>query len=473
MNKFDLKIFNYSLIFFNFMGIFFGLLVTHSIYPVTFYSLVFSIFLIILLYFLNFFIKIDRVGFFVLVMFLSFAVKIISVFIYEFLMLEIVGIPFLSYNDDYVYEITSSEILRKWNERGIGFYNDVYFSSGFYSGYPNFSALAKMLFGDHYLVPRFLNVFFSVMTIPVVYATLKKLNLDERHGRMVLFLIAFSPIFITYSSLQLKDTILIFFLSTLVYGTIRLLKNGFGLKAISLVVFSMVALIFFRAAILFAYLISVLLVITLEQGRVTHKIKSIIWFTLILIGFYFIWEYMQSSGLLALTGEEYLESRFSGRGGQDAYQGSNNLESLGFLAVIISPFLSILSLFLPAPVYIDLSSSDQTIPYHYFPLIGYYAILPMSLVSLIYLIKNYRLYKEGIFLVLFLILYKLGQAGSKSIFDSRQSLPAIYIMYLLISYFDFNVIEVRKLWFKYRLLIIFLMSAVMFSFSFFRYSIRV
>src|SRR5690606_2092895 len=171
----------------------------------------------------------------------------------------------------------------------------------------------------------------------------------------------------------------------------------------------------------------------------------LLWVVLLVVCFYVAWEVLYTTGLVDLTGGEYFDSRFSQRGAESSYQGGNDLSKLGVIAILLGPLLATLSLFLPAPVYMQLDSDAEVLPYHYFALIGYYAILPMVLISLLYVMKDYRVRKMGFFLVLFMLLYKLGQAGSKSILDSRQSLPAIYVGYLILAYFDLRNDGVVKL----------------------------
>src|SRR5690554_5559237 len=156
MSNSVLSFHNKFIIFFSIMALFFGLGVNQVLYPYVLYGVIISLFFAILLSLSVFFVRVKLYHFVFLIMVASFIVKCISVLFFESLMMNIIGIPFLSYKDDYVYNELSSSILRAWESRGFGFYDDVRFSSGFYSGYPNFSAMAKYLFGDHYLVPRFL-----------------------------------------------------------------------------------------------------------------------------------------------------------------------------------------------------------------------------------------------------------------------------------------------------------------------------
>lgn len=473
MNKSILTLHSKYILCFSFLGLVFGLIMTQTIYPVALYSLIIVLFLIVFIHMQQFTSELKGIQFIPYLMLASIFIKTISLFFFENLMLDIVGIPFLSYADDYTYDKTSSEILNAWEQRGIGFYKDVKYSTGFYSGYPNFSALAKYFFGDHYLVPRFLNVVFSTLTIPVFYNTIKCLNDNERLNKVILIIFSFSPAFIVYSSLQLKETILIFFLSTLIYGAVNFFHKGMSIKSILFVSISMCVLFFFRAAILLPFIVSIILATLLSKGKESGGgLQTMLWLALVSVAFYFFWEYFYNSGLLALTGEEYFESRFSIRESPESYKGTNDIEKLGFIAALLAPLLAMLSIFLPAPIYIKLDPLSNTVPYHYIPLIGYYAILPMVCVSLLYIVKNHKAVKVGVFIMCFFITYKLGQAGGKSILDSRQSLPVIYAAYLLLAYFDFDQVEIREIWIRYRIPILLVILIVMFCVTFVRYIIR-
>lgn len=405
---------------------------------------------------------------------ISVLIKITTVFIMEYIMVNKIGIPFISYKDDYVYDEVSSAILNAWRTRGFGFYDDLRFGTGFYSGYPIFSAFGKYLFGDHYLVPRFMNVFFSTLTIPFFYKSLKYYTSD-RLARSSTVLFALSGVFIVYSSLQLKDTILVFFLSVLVYGTVKFFNEGFNLKIITTILIAIVFLIFFRAALLLVYVVALATTTLLVKNKnliTSKKVVNIFGFLIIIGGFFFIWDYLYRSGFLGLTGEEYFESRISLRGEESAYQGSNDLTKLGPLAIIAGPALVLISVFLPTPVFVKLNTFSNIVDYHFLPAMEYYGILPMVLVGLIFILKNYRTHKAGLFILLFLVLYKIGQAGSKSIFDTRQSLPAIYMSYMILGFFDMNNSLVRKIWKRYKTPVVILMILVMFGFTYSRILIR-
>ena len=476
MKKTVLILHNVQVLFFSLAGLFFGLVLSQSIYPVALFSVPIAAVYIALLSLCQLSVRLRASVFLVVIIIFSLIVKIVSLYFFEYLMVKMVGIPFLSYNDDYIYDITSSQILNAWKTRGFGFYDDIKFGTGFYSGYPNISAFAKLLSVDHYLAPRFLNAILSVLTVPFFYWTTKHITKQSELIKLATIIFAFAPAFVVYSSLQLKETTLIFLLAVLLYGAVDFLYKGVSLKNMLLTFTAMCALLFFRAAILLPFVVglAVTFILTKKEhdGAGTSRAAGVAWLTAIALGFYLSWDYLHSLGLLGLTGEEYFESRFATRGTLEAYQGSNDISQLGLLAVILGPLLALLSVFLPAPVYLELDSFIKTVPYHYFPLLGYYAIVPMLCVSILYLVKNHRHNRVGIFILAFLVLYKLGQAGSKSILDSRQSLPAIYSAYLLLAYFDMSNLAVKELWDRYKIVFVALLLIVMFSVTFLRFIIR-
>src|SRR5690606_10399755 len=206
-----------------------------------------------------------------------------------------------------------------------------------------------------------------------------------------------------------------------------------SVKSALLVAVSRCVLLFFRAAILLPFIIALLVAFLASKKGADaagfNKSAGLLWVVLLVVCFYVAWEVLYTTGLVDITGGEYFGSRFSQRGAESSYQGGNDLRKLGVVAILLGPLLAALSLFLPAPVYMQFDSDASALPYHYFALIGCYAILPMVFISLLYVMKDYRVRKVGFFLVLFMLLYKLGQAGSKSILDSRQSLPAIFVCY--------------------------------------------
>lgn len=473
------KLHNRFALFFVLISIVLGLFLKHDIYEFSIYAFFIFVLLFIIgyIFLINKNYKISNKLFVFSIVTLSLLIKLISVYIMEKILLVNVGIPFLSYNDDYVYDVTSTQILNNWKVNGLGFYKDLKFSTGFYSGYPTISAFAKLIFGDHYLVPRFLNVFFSTLTVITSYKILN-FYCTEKIRRNIIVLLALSPIFIVYSTLQLKDTILVFLVSLLVLGACSIFKNGVNFRNIVTLLISISFMLFFRAATLLPFIVAILLSYILTRPNKKKNsfigIKNIVGMLIILYGFVIIWDYFHSIDLLGLNTQEYFDSRISTRGevGSAAYEGSNNLSKIGPLAILAGPILILFSLFLPTPVFVKLNENINSINYHFLPTVEYYAILPMVIIGIIYVLKNYKINRIGIFLFSFIILYKIGQAGGKSIFDSRQSLPALYLSYFFLGFFDLENPLIKKLWKRYRIIIIVFMLIIMFGFTYTRMLLR-
>ncbi|MDM1044437.1 hypothetical protein HX004_11070 [Myroides sp. 1354] len=380
--------------------------------------------------------------------------------------------PFLSYNDDYNYEWISSEIVQRWKAEGIGFYNDILFSKGFYSGYPNASALAKYVLGDSFYVPRIMNAIFSSFTVVIFYKTLLFFS-SEKLAKSISYIFCISSLFIFYASFQLKDTLLLFFVSCLIYCIGRILFQSFGIKTMFYIVVCSICLMFFRAATLFPIYLSLALVFIVIRDKsfnLFSNTKFLISLLLLLVTFIFSWEYLFLKDILPFDAFSYYDARTNYEGKEDRMSGSNSISKLGALALFLGPIYIILSLFLPTPVFVDIYSGRGELNYSFIPLIDYYAILPIGIVAVIYVVKKLRKNKFFMFLIFFMLLYKLGQASSMSIFDSRQSLPVIYVFFILLGLIERP--DFYSYYRKYYKIIFWILLVVMIGFSFVRIYIR-
>ena len=131
------------------------------------------------------------------------------------------------------------------------------------------------------------------------------------------------------------------------------------------------------------------------------------------------------------------------------------------------------SFFLPTPLMVDLGDYTKSINSHFLPAMQIYTIIPISLIGVLSIIRNRKILRVGVFILLFIILYKLGQASSKSIFDTRQSLPAFYGLHLLLVYAiplnDPSFIKRNR---KYMIMGVIVMLIISFSFAFVRLFLR-
>lgn len=461
---------NYLFIFLGF-SVLVSLLLTQRIEEFHVYAsiLLVPFFYLSLIFYLSFY----NSKFFILnLLSITFFIKVLFVFGMAMVLEERNDMPFLSYNDDYVYNEVAREILETWRARGFGFYQDVTFSTGFYSGYPNFSAASMWLFGENIFAPRIMNCFFSTATVWFFYKTLKLVEKEVFLVRAITTIFAFSLTYVFYASFQLKDSILLFFLGVIVYYVSLFLKKGISLNIIIALVVSCLCMLFFRAAVLFAVLISLVLTVAITKSSKRFSFFNYLALLIVIFGFLYGWDQLKTLDLLIYDSEEYFASRLAVRGTEDALTGSTDLSNLGYIQVLLGPLYMLFSFFLPTPLSVQLTDGSEIFNYHFVPLIQVYSILPLSILGIVYVIKYRNFNKIGFFILSFVILYKLGQASSKSIFDSRQSLPALYGMnFMTIFYFRNRLLKNRN---KNRIIFfsVIIMMIVLFLFSFVRLFIR-
>lgn len=408
------------------------------------------------------------------IFFFSFFINVIFVFVNAEYLIYHNGFPFLSLNDDYNYELISNEIKARWEREGIGFYDNILFSTGFYSGYPNFSALIKYLLGNSFYLPRILNSFFLSCTVILFYRNIS-LFVNKNIAKEYTYLFAISTLFIFFSSFQLKDTILLFFVSLALLSSSKLLLSQRIVKYLFLFCLSCVFIMFFRAAIILPILSSLILANLISNfsfKSLAKKIYILIIFLFAIFLIYNAWDYLHVNNILPYDFEGYYDIRLNSNDSQGKLQGSSSLNSLGVISFILGPIYILFSGFLPTPVFVDIYSDAKTLNYSFIPLISYYSILPYSLVSILLILKKFKNKSFLIFFILFIFLYKIGQASSKSIFDARQSLPALYSMYILLAIKFYDIKSYDKLYFKYKKIIFIIMLFVMVGFSAVRYFLR-
>jgi hypothetical protein len=375
---------------------------------------------------------------------ISFLLKILFVFIFAYLLSVINGIPFLSEKDDFNYNDTAVEIVSRWRDQGIGFYPDLRFSTGFYSGFPNISALFMYIFGDSIYIPRIANVVFSTLTVIFGYKTLR-FEINKRNSTFGATLIAFSTVFILYSSLQLKDTILLFLTCVVIfYLSKTLFFSKIKLGTIIVITLCLMLLVFFRAAIILPIAMAFIGSIIVTRKINIFKLKYLFMIGFISYLMLSLWG-LFSELMIIENYDYYFENRLNSRKDIQGITG-NKVSRLGEIIYFLIPIFIILGLFLPIPSLVDIINSE-TINYHLIALLSYLILMPFSILAFFIIWKKRERYRIGVFFIFFIIFYKMMQSASISILDSRQSIPGIFFMILIIPYFfeNFDFKLYRKL----------------------------
>ena len=338
--------------------------------------------------------------------------------------------PFLSYNDDYNYQEASVAIMQRWKMTGFGFYNDLEFSSTTYSGFPNFSAALMMIFGTSPLVPRIGNAVLSTITCLIAYAIVKGYAENNR-ARFVCIILVALPLTISISAMQFKDTLLLFFISLSLYGSISIIKGKRIVLSVLLVVISYIGCSFGRPAVIVPMAIALIIMIirsfyiSRKQGNLILKI-----FSLMAIVFLLIYGYQTLNKFGFEDIDIYFDSRYHklAEGNlQDSNVGIRNMSVAQYLG---APLYFLGGLFLPPPLLIAI---NDTINYAAWTVLIHYAFLPFLVIAMWECIVQRNEYATPFFLLLVYAFFRIGQANSLlSSFSPRQSMATIFIMYLLL-----------------------------------------
>ncbi|MCP9613010.1 glycosyltransferase family 39 protein [Coprobacter tertius] len=375
-------------------------------------------------------IKISRRTFIFNLFIVSLFIRICSVFILVTILNHYIGIPFLSYKDDYNYHNAALEILNRWKVFGMGFYSDIFFSTGSYSGFPNFSAFLMNIFGESIYVPRIGNAVVSSFTCVIAYKICRTYA-DESSSRLVGILFMVSPLVFVYSSLQLKDTLLLFFILLAIKANINLFYNRKILTSIILVSLSYFSMIFIRPATIVPIVGAYLLVYAYYSKRMKKSSTKIIFLILTITLLIYGWNYISNVGGIEST-DVYFGSRLESMQTRTISSSDAKISNLGVAEILGAPLYLLMGIFLPSPLIVDLPDAE-TINYDSFAMVMHLSLLPLLVVAILYTLKYRKTMLVPMYILMIFILLKIGQANSLlTIFSPRQSLGTLMSMYLLL-----------------------------------------
>lgn len=357
----------------------------------------------------------------------SLTIRLLSVYIFSEVMNNYIGIPFLSYKDDYVYNEVAHEIAERWRGFGIGFYDDIRFSKGAYSGFPNFSAALIYIFGDSMFVPRIGNAFLSAFSCVTAYKICRSYA-PLAESKVVGIIFMFSPLLITFASLQLKDTLLLFLTLTAIHANIKILTGRINIKTLLQFAVSVFFMAFIRTAaivpIIGAYLFTLLL--SAERNKILKLALAIV------LVYCVIYALDHISLITGMDIDSYFDSRYQSMSGRTIKDTNAGIAGTSLAKLVGAPLYLLAGFFLPPPLIISLPDAE-TINYELFGLLFHYSLLPFLCIAFFRAIKNRKQMVIPFFLALVFLLFKVGQANSvMSILSGRQSLSTMTVMYLLL-----------------------------------------
>ena len=391
----------------------------------------------------------------------SLFIRICSIFAFDSILTSYIGMPFLSFKDDYIYNLVAQEIAERWRTSGIGFYEDILYSTGSYSGFPNFSAILMYIGGDSYLFPRFGNAVLSAFSCVTAYKICRSYA-DQDKSRFVGLIFMFSPLLITFSSLQVKDILLLFLCLVAIHASIKILKGEIFLTTIAQFTVALWGMVFIRPAAMVPIVAA--FIVTLMYSSIHHDSRKIVIKTVVLIvilaGVFYSWNKISEiSG--GNNSDDYFTSRYDSMTTREIGNTDAGINKTSLAKIAGTPLYLLLSLFLPPPMIVELSG-EETINYASWGILFHLSLLPFLCVGLFRSIKYRREMIIPFYLALLFLFFKVGQASSvMSIFSPRQSLSTIFVMYLMLPMCGFDTLNNKKS----RLIIMLISILIMYSYA--------
>lgn len=398
------------------------------------------------------------------IFFYALLVRLIFIPVIGYILINLNGFPFASDKDDFIYNEIAVSISKNWDRNNPNFSTGISMSTGFYSGFPTFSAFLMWVFGKEWWIPRIGNAFLSAFTVVYFAKTCRLIFKKEQIGLVILLMI-YSPIFVTFSSLQLKDTLLLFIIASIFYFLVYSFKNGFNPKTIAILILLFTALIFVRAATIPPLLIASVvssLYITNTKIKFISRFWKLTTIAIVIYGVLYLWSFLGKYGLID-SPEVYFGMRYDSLESESTGSGAG-ISSSNLAYLLSTPLFIVGSVLLPIPLAVELAGPPPYFTnYNYTANIFLYAMIPLVAPTAFIWIKKRREYPIFLFFILFFFLYKIGQAFSLSLFNIRQGLPAIFVMHFFLP-----LLTIGKPSKKIYLIFIVLLVIAMFAYAFVR-----
>lgn len=344
--------------------------------------------------------------------------------------------PFTGPADDFKYHEAMIAISNYWHEYGVQpiVGTKIEYLMGEYSGYPYFGALMMQIFGENVYAARIGNAFLSSLTVLFAYGIMRS-YLDQKNAYFGAVLIAFAPIFVVHSACNLKDSALLLAVAAALWGMTNLAVKKYWLFSFVSILLAFSFMIFCRPAVIFIILatggVFNLYLLMKLKGSIPFISALILIFLLIML----IWDYFAQAGLCR-DFREIIE-RLQAGAARTLQKDSQVDLSETMLKIVGPPLFTLFSPFLPLGVYVNTGlDANQFWGGSYYlshAMLMVTSLLPCALLGMAEAWRRRREFSTPILLIVFFLVYKFAQAQNLlSIFSPRQSLPAIFVLYMLV-----------------------------------------
>lgn len=372
---------------------------------------------------------------------ISLIVRVVNVFIMVKIFEYFNQMPYLG-GDDYHYQQISKNICDYWSSGVCSLADsEINNATGAYSGFPIFGAIMMKFFGESIYSVRLGNAFVSALTVLIAYDIMLSYS-DRKKARLAAWVFSFYPLFVIFSGIQWKDTILLFLALLFTKSIIYLSQSWWPNCFLSLLMgtVSLILLLFFRPAVGVLLLLSlgVLVFFLCFRNRTRQDFMStqrmFVYGIIISLIFFPAWSYLTKMGY-ASDADEYITQRYENTGQKLADMDTQS-SALSIAKILGTPVFAAASLFLPVFTAVKMQnnySAFNSMNESFLPIYYHITLLPCLIMTIWRILREKETNMVPLLLIIFCTAYKLLQAFARlSLFDARQSMPAMALMLLLL-----------------------------------------
>lgn len=454
---------------FNFLVILFAfiiLIISPILYghlSIDYSFLLMSFFIIVLCstyYYFSFRGLINTENFIKKIFWISFVIRVIAVFVYYLVFYNVTNTPFeITFSDSLYYDEIGQKIAHEIRTFRMNFVWLFSKKSADDTGYGFFLGGLYVLFNDSIIITRIIQAGLSAYTVVLSYK-ISKTIWNENIGRYTAILFSGFHTFILYSSLHLREFLMVFIMFFLFYNFIKY-KESFSLKRLILIIIAVISLLFLRTVVVVVFIASVSIYTIIFQ---TKSIRRIIFSLLILFGFFMILFYVPFFDSSAIKFLGYVGINDNVRLG--GYSEERVLGTgMTFVKYVVGPIAFIPSLIFPIPSLLKLSLEQFNQSMHWYftgGLIIWIFLSTFYIKGIIQSIKDKN--KNALFLIIFILLYSAVLIKShyfSSIRFNQLKMPLV----LLFAAYGMTILKNKKI--NY-ILIFTLLSIIILGYNYLR-----
>lgn len=290
-------------------------------------------------------------------------------------------------------------------------------------GYPIYQSILYKIFGPNTFWVRLLNVILSSITV-IQVSRIARYLYSDRHAKYTGIIMMVIPSLMFYCGLQLKETLMIFLLTTAFYNAVKIKElKRLSLIGVTMLILSAVLLFYFRTFMAVIAIVSILSYLALAFFSSSRAAVLLFVF---FIGAYFL---LSSAGIEDDIVAQYTDSQndFLQRG----LDSKANMANVSYNKAIVIPFMMAGAAITPFPSFLNTEERQVGIITVFQNEIIRNFMYYFYFMGVLYALRRY--FKKSIMLLIFVGGYILAITIGGSSFQERFQLPALPFIIIFMS----------------------------------------